>query len=85
MAQTEPDHATRSLRKTAPSPAANGFLRRTTGGTLHLSSLAEEFLVAGSPCDTRDYCASIADKSGVHDFLKVLRTGKPANWPGEKG
>ena len=64
---------------------ANGFLRRTAGGTLHLSSLAEEFLVAGSLCDTRAYYASIADKPGVHDFLKVLRTGKPANWPGEKG
>jgi predicted O-methyltransferase YrrM len=64
---------------------ANGLLRRTTDGILHVSDTAREFLVAGAPFDARPYYASIADKPGVADFLTVLRTNRPANWPGEEG
>ncbi len=64
---------------------ANGLLRRDGNGILHATDTAREFLVAGSPSDARPYYASIADKPGVADFLTVLRTDRPANWPGEEG
>jgi predicted O-methyltransferase YrrM len=64
---------------------ANGLLRRDGNGVLHVTDTAREFLVSGSPFDARPYYASIADKPGVADFLTVLRTDRPANWPGEEG
>lgn len=65
--------------------AANGLVARDAAGVFRATGLAREFLVAGSPCDARPYYASMADKPGVADWLKVLRTGKPANWPGADG
>lgn len=64
---------------------ANGLLDRGPDGVLHVTATAREFLVAGQPFDARPYYASIADKPGVADFLAVLRTDRPANWPGEQG
>ena len=64
---------------------ANRLLRRDANGLLHVTDTAREFLVAGSPLDARPYYASIAEKPGVADFLTVLRTDRPANWPGEQG
>ena len=65
---------------------ANGRVRRVdNGGVLHVTNTAREFLVSGSPFDARPYYASIAEKPGVADFLTVLRTDRPANWPGEEG
>ena len=64
---------------------ANGLLRRDGNGILHVTDTAREFLVAGGPFDAQPYYASIGDKPGVADFLTVLRTDRPANWPGEKG
>jgi len=64
---------------------ANGLLRQGVDGILHVTDTASEFLVSGSPFDARPYYASIADKPGVADFLAVLRTDRPANWPGEEG
>ena len=64
---------------------ANGLLRRDDAGMLHVTDTAREFLVAGGPFDARPYYASIADKPGVADFFTVLRTDRPANWPGEEG
>lgn len=64
---------------------ANAFVSRDTFGVYRATDTAREFLVAGSPCDARAYYASMADKPGVIEWLKVLRTGKPANWPGEEG
>jgi predicted O-methyltransferase YrrM len=52
---------------------------------LHVTDTAREFLVSGSPFDARPYYASIAEKPGVADVLTVLRTDRPANWPGEEG
>jgi len=65
--------------------AANGLVRRDAAGVMHVTDTAREFLVAGGPFDARAYYASMADKPGVADLLKVLRTGRPANWPGEEG
>jgi len=64
---------------------ANGLVRRDGDHVLHVTDTAREFLVSGSPFDARPYYASIADKPGVSDFLTVLRTDRPANWPGEEG
>lgn len=64
---------------------AQGLLVRDEVGRLGLTPTSGEFLVAGSTFDARAYYAAMAEKPGVHDFLKVLRTGRPANWPGEEG
>ena len=62
---------------------AEGLLTRDVAGLLHPTATAREFLVAGSPFDARPYYAAMADRPGVADFLKVLRTGRPAHWPGD--
>jgi hypothetical protein len=62
---------------------AQELLTRDGGGRLHPTATAREFLVAGSPFDARPYYAAMADRPGVADFLKVLRTGRPAHWPGD--
>lgn len=64
---------------------AQGLITRDSAGLFGVSDTAREFLVAGSPFDARAYYAAMAQKPGVTDFLKVLRTGRPANWPGEAG
>ena len=65
--------------------AANSLVTCDTRGTYCVTELAREFLTCKSPYDARSYYNSMADRQGVHDFLKVLRTGKPANWPGKEG
>jgi predicted O-methyltransferase YrrM len=62
---------------------AQGLLVRDAAGLLFPTATAREFLVAGSPFDARAYYAAMADRPGVADFLKVLRTGRPAHWPGD--
>ena len=62
---------------------AQGLLVRDDAGLLRPTEVAREFLVAGSPFDARPYYAAMADRPGVADFLKVLRTGRPAHWPGD--
>jgi hypothetical protein len=62
---------------------ALGLLVRRADGVLEPTATAREFLMAGAPFDARAYYAAMADKPGVADFLKVLRTGRPAHWPGE--
>lgn len=64
---------------------AQGLVVRDSAGLFGVSDTARAFLVAGSPYDARAYYAAMAEKPGVADFLKVLRTGRPANWPGETG
>ncbi|MGB8853702.1 MAG: methyltransferase [Pirellulales bacterium] len=65
--------------------SAQGLLARDASGRLAPTATAREFLVDGSPFDARSYYAAMADKPGVADFLQVLRTGRPANWPGAEG
>jgi predicted O-methyltransferase YrrM len=65
--------------------AANGLVARDPQGVYRVTGLAREFLVAGAACDARPYYASMAGRPGVADWLKVLRTGRPANWPGVEG
>src|SRR6266542_563839 len=46
----------------------------------HLTTLAQEHLVNGSPWYLGPYFASLEDRPVAVDLLEVLRTGKPANW-----
>jgi hypothetical protein len=65
--------------------AANGLVAADAGGMLRTTPLGREFLVAGAARDARPYYASMAGRPGVDDWLKVLRTDRPANWPGAQG
>jgi len=46
----------------------------------HLTTVAREHLVKGSPWFLEPYFGSLKDRPVALDLLKVLRTGKPANW-----
>ncbi len=50
------------------------------GGCFHLTLRAREHLVKGSPWYLAPYYAALKDRPMTLDMLKVLRTGKPANW-----
>lgn len=65
--------------------AANGLVVCDRQGQFHATETAREFLVANAPRDARPYYASMVGRPGVDDWLKVLRTGKPASWPGVEG
>jgi predicted O-methyltransferase YrrM len=49
-------------------------------GIFHLTPLAHEHLVSSSPWFLGPYYASLKERPVCLDLLKVLRTGKPANW-----
>jgi SAM-dependent methyltransferase len=59
--------------------SANGFLR-CVDGVFEITSVAREHLVSTSPWFLGPYYASLKDRPVVRDFVKILRTGKPANW-----
>lgn len=58
---------------------AMGLLTQS-GGCFHLTLRAREHLVAGSPWNLGPYYVSMKERPQTLDMLKVLRTGKPANW-----
>jgi predicted O-methyltransferase YrrM len=65
--------------------AANGIVERRDGAIV-LTSLGREHLTRRSPFNLTPYYASLKDRPVVQDFVRVLRTGKPARWGGdEKG
>ena len=51
-----------------------------SGGVFLLTVRAREHLTASSPWNLTPYYASMKDRPQTLDMLKVLRTGKPANW-----
>lgn len=61
--------------------AAMGLVTQS-GGCFHVTLRAREHLVKGSPWYLAPYYASLKDRPTTLDMLKVLRTGKPANWGG---
>ena len=65
--------------------AANGLVRRDGDGVFHVTELAREHLVKGSPWFLGPYYASLKDRPVCQDLLRVLRTDKPANWGSSKG
>lgn len=61
---------------------ALGLLERDDSGLHRPSTLAREHLKEGSPWDLTPYYASLRDRPVVEDFVRVLRTGRPAHWAG---
>ena len=55
-------------------------LTTQAGGCFHLTLRAREHLVESSPWNLRPYYVSMKDRPQTLDMLRVLRTGKPANW-----
>ena len=51
-----------------------------SGGVFHVTLRAREHLAAASPWNLAPYYVSMKDRPQTLDMLKVLRTGKPANW-----
>ncbi len=62
---------------------ANGFVRPEKG-VFHVTEVAREHLVQGSPWFLGPYFASLKDRPVTLDMVKVLRTDKPANWGSSK-
>ena len=58
---------------------ANGFIRREVDRFI-VTDVATDFLVADSATSLAPYYTSLKDRPVTRDFLKVLATGKPANW-----
>ena len=54
-------------------------------GTLHVTPLAREHLVEGSPFDLRPYFSSLVERPAVQELLQVLRTDEPAAWASAPG
>jgi 3-hydroxy-5-methyl-1-naphthoate 3-O-methyltransferase len=63
---------------------AMGLLEQRDG-ICHVTARAREHLCADSPWFLGPYYASLKERPVCQDLLKVLRTGKPANWGSEKG
>ncbi len=59
---------------------ASGLLATEAGDRHQLTPLGREYMVKGSPWYLGPYYAPIRDTPIVQGYLKVLRTGKPANW-----
>jgi predicted O-methyltransferase YrrM len=62
--------------------AANGLVTRR-GDVLAVTDMAREHLTRGSAFNLAAYYASLKDRPVVQDFVRVLRTGKPAHWGGD--
>lgn len=59
---------------------ANGFLETLDSGLHTLSDVGREYLVSDSPWFMGPYYQPIKDSPILLGFVKVLTTGKPANW-----
>lgn len=59
---------------------ASGYLTTDAEDRNQLTPLAREHLVKGSPWFLGPYYAPIQDTPVAQGYLKVLKTGKPANW-----
>lgn len=59
--------------------AASEFIREING-VFQVTAVAREHLVSTSPFYIGPYYASLKERPVVRDFVKILRTDKPANW-----
>lgn len=59
---------------------ALGLVDRDEAGVHSVSLRGREFLLSGSPWDMTAYYGAMKDRLQTLDMVKVLRTGKPANW-----
>ncbi|WP_226350334.1 acetylserotonin O-methyltransferase [Pseudonocardia sp. ICBG601] len=62
--------------------AARGLVDRdlASGDLIRVTDLARAHLTAGSPYDLRAYYRSLAERPGVQELVRVLRTDRPAAW-----
>lgn len=59
---------------------------RHAGETRYCATdLAREHLAEGSPWNLRAYYQSMKDRPVARDFVRVLQTGRPAQWSGHEG
>lgn len=61
---------------------ANRYLYEQEDGTIIVTGLALDHLCDDSPWDLSPYYSSLRDRPIVKDYIRVLRTGKPAHWGG---
>lgn len=61
---------------------ANGFVQEDGKGVLSNTANATEHLCSGSPWNLSQYYDSLRDRPVVADFVRVLKSGKPAHWSG---
>lgn len=61
---------------------ANGYLGCDGDGVFSPTTTALEHLCEGSPWNLTPYYGSLRDRPVVQDFVRVLRTGRPAHWAG---
>ncbi|HUR57779.1 MAG TPA: methyltransferase [Opitutaceae bacterium] len=59
--------------------AAEGFVEAVED-IFHVTPLAREHLTSTSPFFLGPYYASLKERPVVRDFVKILRTDRPANW-----
>jgi len=62
---------------------ADGFIEACEG-VFHVTPRGREHLCSDSPWSLIPYFASLKDRPVVRDFLRVLASGRPANWGGDK-
>jgi 3-hydroxy-5-methyl-1-naphthoate 3-O-methyltransferase len=60
----------------------NGYLEKSAEGVFSISDMAAEHLCADSPWNLSQYYSSLRDRPVVSDFVRVLKSGKPAHWSG---
>lgn len=60
----------------------NGYVERNDAGVFFPSQIAMEHLCGDSPWDLSSYYSSLRDRPVVGDFVRVLKTGRPAHWSG---
>lgn len=59
--------------------AAEGLVR-AEHGVFQVTAVAAEHLVSTSPWFLGPYYASLKERPVARDFVKILRSGRPANW-----
>jgi predicted nicotinamide N-methyase len=64
---------------------ASGLIRTDSTGAHYLTKMGEEYLVVGSPWFLGPYYQPLRGNSAYDGFVRVLRTGKPANWQAKAG
>lgn len=59
-----------------------GLISENSEGVFSVTRLSEEHFCADSPWSLTSYYRSLRDRPVVGDFIRVLKSGKPANWSG---
>jgi len=61
---------------------ANGFVEKGADNRFSVSRTGRDFLCGDSPWNLGPYYASLKDRPVTLDYVRVLQSGKPANWGG---